>query len=44
MHESHNPVYDVVVEIQALEWVQGRIHDLVITKVEKKDYFSHALS
>jgi hypothetical protein len=26
MHESHNPVYNdsLVVEIQALEWVQGQ--------------------
>jgi hypothetical protein len=36
MHESHNPIYNdsLMVEIQALEWVQGQIQDLVINKVK----------
>jgi hypothetical protein len=38
MHESHNPAYDdsLLTEIQALEWVQARIQDLVINN-ESKD-------
>jgi hypothetical protein len=32
MHESHNPIYNdsLLNEIQALEWVQGQIQDLVL--------------
>jgi hypothetical protein len=35
--ESHNPVYNdsLLIEIQALEWVQGQIQDLVNNKVLK---------
>ena len=38
IHESHNPVYNdsLLNEIQALEWVQGRIQDLV-NKERKKE-------
>jgi hypothetical protein len=38
MNESHNPVYNdsLLIEIQALEWVQERIQDLVINKERKK--------
>ena len=38
MHESHNPVYNdsLLIEIQALEWVQGQIQDLVNNKVRKE--------
>jgi hypothetical protein len=37
MHESHNPVYNdgLLNEIQALEWVQGQIQDLVNNKRKK---------
>jgi hypothetical protein len=37
MHESHNPVYNnsMLIDIETLEWVQGRIQDLVINKVTK---------
>jgi hypothetical protein len=32
MHESHNPVYNdsLLIEIQALEWVQGQIQLSVV--------------
>jgi hypothetical protein len=32
IHESHNPIYNnsLLIEIQALEWVQGQIQNLVI--------------
>jgi hypothetical protein len=32
IHEAHNPVYNdsLLIEIQTLEWVQGRIQDLAI--------------
>ena len=38
IHESHNPVYNdsLLNEIQALEWVQGRIQDLVNNTVRKE--------
>jgi hypothetical protein len=38
IHESHNPVYDdsLLIKIQALEWVQGQIQDLVNNKVRKE--------
>jgi hypothetical protein len=34
MHESHNPVYNdsLMVEIQALEWVQGQIQDWLLIR------------
>jgi hypothetical protein len=37
IHESHNPVYNesLMIKIQALEWVQGRIQDLVINNGRK---------
>jgi hypothetical protein len=37
MHESHNPVYNnsLLIEIQALEWVQGRIQDLILNNVTR---------
>jgi malate synthase len=38
IHESHNPIYNdsLLIEIQALEWVQGQISDLV--NKERKEY------
>jgi hypothetical protein len=38
MHESHNPVYNdsLVVEIQALEWIQGQIQDLMNKETKKR--------
>ena len=38
MHESHNPIYNqsLLIEIQALEWVQKQIQYLVINKERKK--------
>jgi hypothetical protein len=32
MHESHNPIYNdsLLVEIKALEWVQGQIQHLAL--------------
>jgi hypothetical protein len=37
IHESHNPVYNdsLLIELQALEWAQGQIQDLVNNKVLK---------
>jgi hypothetical protein len=37
IHESHNLVYNdsLLIELQALEWVQGQIQDLVNNKVLK---------
>jgi hypothetical protein len=38
MHEFHNPVYNdsLMIQIQALEWVQGRIQDLMINNERKE--------
>jgi hypothetical protein len=38
MHESHNPIYNdsLLIEIQALEWVQGQIQDLVNNRVRNE--------
>jgi hypothetical protein len=38
IHEAHNPIYNdsLEVEIESLEWVQGRIQHLVINN-ERKD-------
>jgi hypothetical protein len=38
IHESHNPIYNesLVVEIQALEWVQGQIQNLVNNRIRKE--------
>ena len=38
MHESHNHIYNqsLLIEIQALEWVQVQIQHLVINKERKK--------
>jgi hypothetical protein len=38
MHEPHNPVYNdsLMVEIQALEWVQVQIQHLVNNKVRQE--------
>jgi hypothetical protein len=37
VHESHNPVYNnsLLIEIQALKWVQGRIQDLILNNVTR---------
>ena len=38
IHKLHNPIYNksLEVEIEALEWAQGQIQDLVINN-ERKD-------
>jgi hypothetical protein len=38
IHKAHNPIYNqsLEVEIEALQWVQGRIQHLVINN-ERKD-------
>jgi hypothetical protein len=38
VHESHSRIYTdrLMIQIQALEWVQGRIQDLVINTERKK--------
>jgi hypothetical protein len=38
MHETHNPIYNqsLLIEIQALEWVQLQIQHLVDTNVKKE--------
>jgi hypothetical protein len=43
MYESHNPVYNdsLLIEIQALEWVQGQIQDLVNNKERKEKIHNH---
>jgi hypothetical protein len=37
MHESHNPLYNqsLLIEIQALEWVQLQIQHLVNNRIRK---------
>ena len=37
MHESHNPLYNqsLLIEIQALEWVQLQIQHLVDNRIRK---------
>lgn len=41
MHEFHNPVYnEVLVEIPILEFVQGRIQDLVTGMVKKTGLYT----
>jgi hypothetical protein len=30
IHQVHNPIYNLEVEIEALQWVQGQIQHLVI--------------
>jgi hypothetical protein len=37
IHESHNRIYNnsLLIEMRALEWVQGQIQDLVINNVTK---------
>ena len=37
MHESHNPIYNqsLLIEIQALEWVQLQIQHLVNNRIRK---------
>ena len=37
MHESHNPIYNqsLLIEIQALEWVQLQIQRLVNNRIRK---------
>jgi hypothetical protein len=44
MHETHNPIYNqsLLIEIQALEWVQLQIQHLVNNNVRKEK--SHALN
>jgi hypothetical protein len=39
MHESHNPIYNqsLLIEIQALEWVQLQIQHLVNDKIGKRN-------
>jgi hypothetical protein len=38
MHEAHHPIYNksLEVKIEALEWVQGRIQDLVVNNKSKE--------
>jgi hypothetical protein len=38
IHEFHNPIYNesLLVEIQALEWVQGQIQNLVNNRVRNE--------
>ena len=38
MHETHNPIYNqsLLIEIQALEWVQLQIRHLVNNNVKKE--------
>jgi hypothetical protein len=38
MHETHNPIYNqsLLIEIQALEWVQLQIQHLVNNNVKKE--------
>lgn len=38
MHETHNPIYNqsLLIEIQALEWVQLQIQHLVDNNVKKE--------
>ena len=37
MHQSHNPIYNqsLLIEIQALEWVQLQIQHLVNNRIRK---------
>jgi hypothetical protein len=39
MHESHNPIYSqsLLIEIQALEWVQLQIQHLVNNRIRKEN-------
>ena len=39
MHETHNPIFNqsLLIEIQALEWVQLQIEHLLNSRTEKKN-------
>ena len=39
MHETHNPIFNqsLLIEIQALEWVQLQIEHLVNSRIKKKN-------
>jgi hypothetical protein len=38
MHETHNPIFNqsLLIEIQALEWVQLQIEHLVNSRIKKR--------